>query len=102
MKKPILIAPRSVTREILPGADAERMLASGSWVLATLPKPVSSGAQRQRKYRHHRAEEGCKRLDVLLSERIFNALQAKRRKGESLAAMIERLLGSPDDSDEKG
>jgi len=97
-----LLAPRNMAREILSDVDAQRMLDSGSWVIAAIPKPVTPGAKRQRKFKRRRAEAGYKRLEVLLSERIFDVLQARRQKGESLAELIKRLLELPGDTAEKG
>lgn len=102
MKKATLLAPRNAAREILSDSDAERMLSSGSWVIAKIPKSVTPNAKRQRKFKRQRAEAGFKRLEVLLAAQVFNSLQARLQKGESLAALIKRLLELPDNADEKG
>ena len=97
MKKATLLAPRNSAREILSDTDAQRMLDSGSWVIATVPKRPTAGAINQRKFKRRRAEAGYRRLDIMLTKQVFNALQARRQSGESLAALIKRLLELPDD-----
>lgn len=101
MKKAKLLAPRNSAREILSESDAERMLQSGSWVLAVIPKKATAGAKRQSDYWRRRLEAGYKKLQVLLPERVFNSLQAKRRDGETLAGMLERLLSESDSDSDK-
>lgn len=96
MQKTTLVVNRKFVREMLPGADLDRMLASGDNLVAVRPRKQSAVAKRQRLFRDRRIAEGFKRLDVLLDEQIYNALLARRRNGESFAALIKRLLGMPD------
>ncbi|WP_150105102.1 hypothetical protein [Pseudogulbenkiania ferrooxidans] len=92
MKKPLLIAPRNTAREVLPGPDAERLLASGSWVPVVLPKPRYRSAKTVEAFRQRRREQGFKAIHVLLPEGVYKALHDQRQKGETLAGVIERLL----------
>lgn len=100
MKKATLLAPRNAAREILSEADAQRMLDSGSWVIATIPKKPTAGARNQRAYMQRRLAAGFKKLETLLPERVYDALAAMRREGESTAELIARLIESSDDNDE--
>lgn len=100
MKKPKLLAPRNSAREITSEVDAERMLASGSWVLAVVPRKPSPATKSQRKFRRNRIQAGYRRFDVLLPEHVFNALHAQRREGETFAQMVERLIRLSGDIDE--
>ena len=101
MKKPTLLAPRNSAREILSDTDAERMLASGSWVIATVPKKRTAHAKTQQAYMRRRLAAGYKKLELLLPEPVFDSLQAKRREGESMAELLERLISlTSDDNDE--
>ncbi|MGQ7959893.1 hypothetical protein ACUTAF_19610 [Pseudomonas sp. SP16.1] len=102
MKKATLLAPRNSAREILSDSDAQRMLDSGSWVIATVPKKPTAGAVNQRNYMRRRLEDGYRKLEVLLPEHVHGALYARRLEGESLAELLERLLAeTPDDSADK-
>lgn len=103
MKKATLLAPRNAAREILSEPDAQRMLDSGSWVVATIPKKQSSGARNQANYMRRRLEAGYRKLEVLLPEHVYSALHERRHDGESMAMVVERLLAeSSDDIDEEG
>lgn len=96
MKKPILVVPRTAVREVAPNADTDRLLASGSWCRVGTTAPESEHTRAQRAYRHHRMEEGCRRLDLWLPEQVFSALRTRQREGESMAVTIKRLLESPE------
>lgn len=100
MKKGQLLAPRNMAREILSEADAERMLQSGSWIIATIPKKTTPAMARQRKFRRNRITAGYRRFEVLLPEHVHSALHALRREGETVAKMVERLIGLSGNSDE--
>ena len=96
MQKTILLVPTMYAREMVPNADTEQKLASGSYLIGVKPKKQSAVAKRQRLFRDRRIADGFKRLDVLIDEQIYNALLARRRSGESFAALIKRLLELPD------
>lgn len=100
MKKATLLAPRNMAREILSEVDAQRMLDSGSWVLAVIPKKTTPAMKRQRKFRRNRIAAGYRRFEVLLPEHVHNALHALRREGETVAKMVERLIGLSGNTDE--
>jgi len=103
MKKPTLLAPRNSAREILSDTDAERMLQSGSWVIATIPKKRTARAKTQQAYMRRRLAAGYKKLEFLVPEHVYHALQSRQRDGESLAELLERLISlTSDDNDEKG
>lgn len=95
-----LLVPAMYAREMIDGPDLDRYLASGSYLIGTRPKKPTDHAIAQRAFKQRRSEAGFKRLDVLLDEQIYNALMARRRDGESLAAIIKRLLNLPDDNDQ--
>lgn len=103
MKKAKLLAPRNMAREILSDTDAQRMLDSGSWVIATIPRKRSAGAKRQEAYMRRRLETGYRILHTLLPDHVFAELRARLHEGESLAELVERLLAeSIADNSEKG
>ena len=92
MKKAKLLAPRNSAREILSDSDAQRMLDSGSWVIATIPKKRSAGARNQENYMRRKLDAGFKKLEILLPEHVYNSLRARRQEGEPMAMVVERLL----------
>lgn len=92
MQKTILIVPTMYAREMVPNADVDMKLASGSYLIAVKPKKQSAVAKRQRLFRDRRNEAGDKKLEVFLTEQIYNSLLAMRREGETMAALIKRLL----------
>ena len=92
MKKAQLLAPKMATREMVDGPDLERMLASGSWVIATIPKKPTARAKTMRQFRSRRLAAGYRRFEVLLPEHIYNALHALRQDGETFVKLFERLL----------
>lgn len=103
MKKARLLAPRMATREMMDGPDLERMLDSGSWVIATVPKKPTAHAISQRRYWSRRHEAGYKRLSLLLPEHVYEAFYSQCRDGETLALLLERLLNeSVTDNDHHG
>lgn len=99
MKKGILIAPRNATREVLSGVDMQRLLDSGSWLIATAPKKPTRHSVTQKEFEQRRREAGFRKLQVLLPEPIFNKLRASLREGETLALLLERLLAETDNDD---
>jgi hypothetical protein len=101
MKKGQLLAPRNTAREILSDVDAQRMLDSGSWVYAVLPKKSTPAMKAQRKFRRNRIAAGYRRFEVLLPERVHNALHALQREDETFAQLVERLIGLSGNADEK-
>ena len=92
MKKPKLLVPAMYAREMIDSPDLDRLLASGSYVVATRPKKPTDVTKRQRLFRQRRLAAGYRSLGVLLEEDIYSALLAARKDGESLAALIKRLL----------
>lgn len=101
MKKATLLAPRNAAREMLSEVDIQRLLDSGSWVIATIPKKPTAGAINQRNYFQRRLEAGFRKFQVLLPEHVFNALHGRRHKGETVAEMLERLLAESDTDNEE-
>lgn len=101
MKKARLLAPRNMAREILSDVDAQRMLDSGSWVIATIPKKPTAGARNQRNYMRRRLAAGFRKLEILIPERVYAALHARRQEGESMASLLERLLAESSGDNDK-
>lgn len=97
MKKPTLLVPRQNVREVLSEVDAARMLASGSWVKAVLPKPRRSSTRKVTAFRQRLKEKGYRQLHVMLRGDVIDALHAQKRGGETLANVIERLLSYADE-----
>ncbi|MBI3146554.1 MAG: hypothetical protein HYZ18_15135 [Pseudogulbenkiania sp.] len=100
MKKPILIAPRNAAREMTPGPDTERLLASGSWVTVVKSKPHTRHTKNTEAFRQRKREQGFRPIYVFLPGTVFEELHAQQRKGESIAELIERLL-SPSSNESK-
>lgn len=96
-----LLAPRNAAREIMSETDAQRMLDSGSWVIATIPKKRSARAINQQNYMRRRLEAGYRKLEILLPEHIHNILHSRLREGETYAELVTRiiLLTSDDNSE---
>ena len=92
MKKPILLAPRNATREILSPADAEALLRGGSWVKVATTKPPARSAKRQRDFQRRRQEAGFREFRAWLPDAVCERLMAERKPGETQAALLERLL----------
>lgn len=97
MKKGILIAPRNAAREVLPGVDMQRLLDSGSWVIATVPKKPSAHCIAQREYKQRQLEAGYRDFHTLLPAPVFNRLRAMLHEGETFSELVERLLSIADD-----
>jgi hypothetical protein len=100
MQKHVLIVPAKFATEMVPNADLDQKLASGSYYIAVKPKKPTANAIAQRAFKRRRNEAGFKKLELLLDEQIYNALLARRRDGETLAAIIKRLLNLPDNNDQ--
>lgn len=96
MKKPVLLVPRQSVREILSPGDAARMLASGSWCVAVLPKPRRRSTRKVAAFRQRRKEKGFRYLHVMLRGEVIDALHAQKHGDETLADVIGRLLGYAD------
>ena len=97
MKKLILIAPRCHVREV-PEPDAERLLATGSWVRASVAQTRKPSSRAVRQFKQRRREQGYRVLHALLPAAVMAALHAEQRPGETLAELIaRRLLGNADD-----
>ena len=97
VKKVLLIAPRAAAREMVQSADLNRLLESGSWVTVVLPKPRRCSTRKVAAFRQRRKEKGFRYLHVMLRGEVIDALHAQKRGGETLADVIERLLGYADD-----
>lgn len=92
MKKPILLVPRNAAREMLPGPDTERLLASGSWLVASKPKPQTDDARRMDSWRERRKAEGCRQIYLRVPGSVYEAAKAVQRDGETLAQLFARLV----------
>lgn len=96
MQKTILLVPAMYGREMLPNADTEQKLASGSYLIATKPKKPTRHSVTQKEFEQRRREAGYKKLQVLLPEPVFNKLRARLHGEETLASLLERLLAETD------
>lgn len=92
MKKAVLICPRQAARELVPGPDLDRYLKSGSWLVVDVPKQPTPGTLWQREFRKRRLAEGYGFLHALLPRAVLDALHDQKRDGETMAALIERLV----------
>lgn len=101
MQKAILIVPAKFAREMVPNADTDQKLASGSYLLATVPKKPTAHAIAQRNYLRRRFVAGYKKLEILLPEHVYSLLQSRLREGESMASLLERLLVESSDDNDK-
>ncbi len=86
--KLIKLAHPSQVRSV-PEAELPRLLAQ-NW--CELKKPVGKTAARQRAYRKRCKELGYKRFGAFMPLELFTELIALRRKGESNAALLMRLV----------
>lgn len=98
MQKPTLVVNRKFVREMLPGADLDRMLATGDNLVAVKPKKPSAHCIAQREYKQRQIEAGYRDFHTLLPEPVFNKLRASLHKGETFAELIERLLSIADNN----
>ncbi len=99
MKKPKYIAPRMYVREMVDGPDLDRMLESGSYLVASMPKKPTRHSVAQKEYMQRRFAAGYKSLNVLLPEPVFNQMRAMLQEGETFAELLERLMFSFSDND---
>lgn len=81
---------------MVPGPDMDRMLNSGSWLIATELKKPTRHSVTQKEFEQRRREAGYRKLQVLLPEPIFNKLRGRCRGDETLALLLERLLAETD------
>lgn len=100
MQKPTLVVNRKFVREMLPGADLDRMLATGDNLVAVKPKKPTAHDISQRNYIQRRLASGFKEIHVLLPEHVYSFLQSRLREGESMASLLERLILSIPDCDQ--
>jgi hypothetical protein len=98
--KSVLIVPAKYATEMFMNADVEQKLASGSYLIATRPKKPTANTLAQRAFKRRRGEAGFKKLEALLDQQIYNALQARRQDSETIAGLIERLINLPDNNDQ--
>jgi len=91
MGKPILIAPRNMAREVTE-QDAARLLAGGSWCAVTEVRRPTAGQRRQARLRERRKAAGMRGMLLWFRPEVHALLHASKRKGESVAVLIERLL----------
>lgn len=98
MQKPTLVVNRKYVREMLPGADLDRMLATGDNLVAVKPKKPSRHSVVQKEFEQRRRAAGYRVLHTLLPEHVYTLLLSRLRKGENMASLLERLLKSEADS----
>lgn len=90
--KPTYLAPRNATREVLSQADAQALLRGGSWVRVTTTKPLVRSAKKQRDFQQRRRAAGYREFRAWLPAGVYARLMAERKRGETRAALLERLL----------
>lgn len=88
--KPKLLVHPSQARTISSPEEVERLLSLG-WVLAA-PKPKTVMAKRMRSLRARRRAAGWVNLNIWLDALDLAAVTATQRPGESVAAMLMRLV----------
>lgn len=96
MQKPTLVVNRKFVREMLPGPDLDRMLATGDNLVAVKPKKPSDHAIAQREYKQRQLAAGYRDFHTLLPAPVFNKLRSSLREGETFAELVERLLSIAD------
>jgi hypothetical protein len=82
---------QSAVQTVLSPDDAERMLASGDWLIATT-RPKTRMAARMRLLRNRRSAEGWVPLSFWLSPDQVAAVKAALYPGESYAELLIRLV----------
>ncbi|WP_084612632.1 hypothetical protein [Pseudogulbenkiania sp. MAI-1] len=92
MKKSLLIAPRQAARTVLPGPDADRLLAGGSWVQVVKPKPRTREAKAMNQLRERQREKGFRNFRVVVPGELFEALHAAKHENENFAQLLARLV----------
>lgn len=88
--KPKLLVHPSQARTISNPVEQERLLSQG-WVIAA-PKPRTAMAKRMRSLRARRRAAGWVNLNIWLDAEDLAAVTATQRPGETVAAMIIRLV----------
>ncbi len=78
---------------MLPGDDLDRLLKSGSYVEVMPVKSRSANAGKSRAFKARKRAEGCVELNLFLPAHVHKALRRELHTGESMAALIARLLG---------
>ena len=91
-----LLAPRAACREMMPNADTERMVESGSWVYAVVPKKRTTHNKQQCAYYKRRLDAGFVKLSFLAPRELRDELQSRLLPGETMAQLLERLLSGLD------
>lgn len=89
--RPIKLVHPSHARCVLTEDEAARLRHHG-WLELPQPKAVSKGAAEQRLLRERRRAQGIRELLVWLPGEIFQALEDRKREGESMADVIIRLV----------
>lgn len=82
---------QSAVQTILSPDDAERMLSTGDWLIAT-PKPKTRMAARMRLLRNRRTAEGWVSLNFWLDAEDHAAVRAALRPGETYSELLVRLV----------
>lgn len=82
---------QSAVQTILSPDDAERMLATGDWLIAA-PKPKTRMAAKMRLLRNRRSAEGWVALSFWMSAEDLAAVRAALLPNESYAELLIRLV----------
>lgn len=82
---------QSQVMTVLSPDDAERMLATGDWLIAA-PKPRSKTAARMRKLNNCRRAEGWTTRTLWFSPENLAAIKAALLPGETYAELFMRLV----------
>jgi hypothetical protein len=82
---------QSAVQTVLSPGDAERMLASGDWLIAT-PKPRTKMAARMRKLNNHRRSQGWTTRTLWFSPTDLAAVRAALLPGETYVELFLRLV----------
>jgi hypothetical protein len=92
MQKPILIAEARTTRELMPGADLDAALKSGSYVLVQRPHPPSETCKKQRRFRDKCLAAGDKETRIYLPRDVVDLMLKLMIPGESQVKFISRAI----------
>lgn len=96
MQKTILLVPAMYAKEMVPNADTEQRLKSGSYLIAVKPKKPSAHLIAQKEYLQRKREAGFKKMEVQLPAHVYALLLSGLREGESMASLLERLISNVD------
>ncbi len=91
MMKTYRLVRQSAVQTVLSSDDAERMLATGDWLIAA-PKPRTKMAARMRALNNRRRSQGWSTRTLWFSPDDLAAVRAALNPGESFVELFMRLV----------